>query len=126
MINFLYISEFQKEKFNPSYKFFKEILLAEGVKKKWQLSFSEISRTTWEIIDRQSELDEKIKKHLVQWQIKRISLIKKVILRWGVFFLTENQELPKNKVIPYSINFAKWLGDKNDYKFINGVFKSFL
>ena len=125
MINFLYIYEFQKEGFRPSYKFFKEILLADGVKKKWQISFKEINQTTWEIIDQQSELDEKIKSHLVQWEIKRVSLIKKVILRWGIFFLTENKELPKNRVIPYSINFAKWLGEKKDYKFINGVLNHF-
>ena len=125
MINFLYIFEFQETSFNASYKFFKEILIADGVKKKQLPPFKKIAKTTREIIKQRDELDQKIKSRLVKWELERLSLIKKTILRWGIFFLLEERELPKNKVMLYAVKFAQWLGEKKDYQFINGLLEHF-
>ena len=66
-------------------------------------------------------IDQKISQHATNWQLKRMAVIDKNILRLGVFELDYASGVPPKVVINESIELAKKYGDIDSGKFINGV-----
>ncbi len=125
MINLLYAWEFNGANFKKTYQLFKEILKEEKAPVRWKITFKEIEKTCSLIIQEKNRLDEEIEKKLINWEMTNLNLIKKTILRWAFFFLMDRRSLEEKKIIPYAIYFAKCLGEKKDYKFINGILDSY-
>ena len=68
-----------------------------------------------------SEIDAMITTHADNWNLKRMAVIDRNILRLGVFELLHMQEAPPKVCINEAIELAKRFGDAESGKFINGI-----
>ena len=66
-------------------------------------------------------IDAKITKHADNWDMKRMAIVDRNILRMGVFELTHLDEVPTTVCINEAIELAKRFGDAESAKFINGI-----
>lgn len=72
------------------------------------------------VLEKRLEVDEKISKHLKEWDLQRIGGIERAILRLGVYelcFTTTDAPI----IINEAIELAKLYGSDNAPRFINGV-----
>ncbi len=69
----------------------------------------------------QAELDPTITKYADNWQLKRMAIVDRNILRLGVFELLHMDEIPPSVCINEAIELAKRFGDADSAKFINGI-----
>jgi N utilization substance protein B len=67
------------------------------------------------------ELDGVIGKHADNWDMKRMAVIDRNILRLGAFELLHGSDAPPKVCINEAIELAKRFGDAESGKFINGV-----
>jgi N utilization substance protein B len=76
------------------------------------------------IIKKNNEIDLELKNFLENWQISRISVLVKLILRYGIFELQEQKN--DSKLIIYeAVELAKGYAEENSYRIINGVLDSY-
>jgi len=68
-----------------------------------------------------TDIDEKISKYATNWQIKRMAIIDRNILRIGVFELLYAEDIPPKVSINEAVELAKKYGDLESSKFVNGV-----
>ena len=69
-----------------------------------------------------SELDRLIANHADNWDLKRMAVIDRNILRLGAFELLHlREEVPPKVCINEAIELAKRFGDTESGKFINGI-----
>lgn len=66
-------------------------------------------------------IDEKISEYAANWQLKRMAIIDRNILRIGVFELTSAPDIPPKVTINEAIELAKKFGDIESSKFVNGI-----
>lgn len=69
----------------------------------------------------QGELDPIITQYADNWQLKRMAVVDRNILRLGVFELLKMEEIPPSVCINEAIELAKRFGDADSAKFINGI-----
>lgn len=81
--------------------------------------FSE--RLTCGIEDHLKEIDEKISAYATNWQLNRMAVIDRNVLRIGVFELYYAQDIPPKVSINEAVELAKKYGDTESSKFINGI-----
>ena len=67
------------------------------------------------------EIDALICKYATNWQIKRMAIIDKNILRMGVFELKYVPEIPPKVTINEAVELAKKFGDLESSRFVNGI-----
>ena len=67
------------------------------------------------------EIDGLISKYATNWQLKRMAIIDKNILRLGVFELKYIPEIPPKVTINEAVELAKKYGDLESSKFVNGI-----
>ena len=67
------------------------------------------------------EIDAKLVKYATNWQLKRMAVIDRNILRIGVFELLHAGDIPPKVAINEAVELAKKYGDLDSSKFINGV-----
>jgi transcription antitermination factor NusB len=80
--------------------------------------------TVQKIIDLKNELDEKIKKYLHSWDIERLSIIVKLILRYSFFELLHTTQDAK-LIINEGVELAKSYAESESYKFVNGILDNY-
>jgi N utilization substance protein B len=68
-----------------------------------------------------SKIDSLISKYAENWEIKRIAVIDKNILRMGIFELLYRDDIPPKVSINEAIELAKKYGDIDSGKFVNGI-----
>ena len=68
-----------------------------------------------------AEIDALISKYADNWNMKRMAVIDRNILRLGVFELLHLEEVPPKVSINEAIELAKRFGDAESGKFINGI-----
>lgn len=74
------------------------------------------------VIDRQTELDDKIQPLAPDWPLAQVARIDRNILRLGLFELLYRQDdVPARVAINEAVELAKSFGSDNSSKFINGV-----
>ncbi|MCM8831235.1 MAG: transcription antitermination factor NusB [Candidatus Omnitrophica bacterium] len=73
------------------------------------------------IVKNLSRIDSVIKKYLKNWEIDRMALIDRNILRLACFELLFLEDIPPKVSINEAIELAKRFGDIDSSKFINGV-----
>ena len=66
-------------------------------------------------------IDNKISEYATNWQLKRMAIIDRNILRLGVFELLFVAEIPPKVTINEAIELAKKYGDSESSKFVNGI-----
>ncbi|MEA3328160.1 MAG: transcription antitermination factor NusB [Candidatus Omnitrophota bacterium] len=68
-----------------------------------------------------SEIDRIITKHAENWQIKRMAVVDRNILRMASYELLFSKSIPPKVSINEAIDIAKKFGDTQSGMFINGV-----
>lgn len=66
-------------------------------------------------------IDELISKHATNWQLKRMAVIDRNILRFATYELLFMEDVPPKVSINEAIDIAKKYGDKDSGKFVNGI-----
>jgi transcription antitermination factor NusB len=66
-------------------------------------------------------IDEKISRYATNWQLKRMAIIDRNILRLGVFELHYASDIPPKVTINEAVELAKRYGDLESSKFVNGI-----
>ncbi len=81
-----------------------------------------IERLVGGVLERQSDLDEKLAPLAPEWPIDQISRIDRAILRLGLYeLLFSADKVPFKVVINEAVELAKAFGSDNSGKFVNGV-----
>jgi transcription antitermination factor NusB len=67
------------------------------------------------------DIDKKISHYATNWQLKRMAIIDRNILRIGVFELLYASDIPPKVTINEAVELAKKYGDLESSKFVNGI-----
>ena len=78
------------------------------------------------VIINRKNLDEKIKARVANWEISRIAILDKVLLRMGICELMYFPEIPPKVSINETIEIAKSFSTSSSGKFINGILDAIL
>ena len=70
-------------------------------------------------------IDEKITQYATNWQVKRMAVIDRNILRMGVYELKFASDIPPKVAINEAVELAKKFGDIESSKFVNGILDKF-
>lgn len=97
--------------------FFEDILEEKKIRNKQREFSAKLFKGT---IDNLEQVDDAIKSHLKEWDIKDLGKVERAILRLGAYeIVIDNND--KAIVINEAIELAKELADDKSPKFINGV-----
>lgn len=66
-------------------------------------------------------IDDKISQYAANWQLKRMAVIDRNVLRIGVYELLHTQDIPPKVTINEAVELAKKFGDLESGKFVNGI-----
>jgi N utilization substance protein B len=69
----------------------------------------------------QDKLDDKITKYATNWQMSRMAVIDRNVLRMGLYELTMAAGIPPKVAINEAVELAKKYGDLESSKFVNGI-----
>ncbi len=78
------------------------------------------------VIKHTKELDDRIKERVANWEMNRIALIDKILLRICICELIYFQDIPPKVSINESIEIAKEYSTARSGKFINGILDAVL
>ena len=73
------------------------------------------------INDQLKLIDDKISEYATNWQLKRMAIIDRNILRLGVYELCFAPDIPPKVTINEAVELAKRFGDVDSSKFVNGI-----
>jgi N utilization substance protein B len=71
--------------------------------------------------EHRDEIDRVISKYAVNWEMKRMAVIDRNILRFATYELLFVDDIPPKVSINEAIDIAKRYGDKESGKFVNGI-----
>ena len=66
-------------------------------------------------------IDDKISEYATNWQLTRMAVIDRNILRMGLFELQYTTDIPPKVAINEAVELAKKYGDLESSKFVNGI-----
>jgi N utilization substance protein B len=67
------------------------------------------------------DIDEILKKHLLNWKIERVGNVDRAVIRMAIFEMKYVPEIPINVSLNEAIDIAKGFGGDESGKFVNGV-----
>ena len=73
------------------------------------------------ISENKKEIDSMIAKYATNWQIDRMAVIDRNVLRFAAYELLYNKDIPPKVSINEAIDIAKKFGGPDSGKFVNGV-----
>jgi transcription antitermination factor NusB len=68
-----------------------------------------------------NEIDGKISEYATNWQLKRMAIIDRNVMRIGLYELKYTQDIPPKVAINEAVELAKKYGDLESSKFVNGI-----
>ena len=72
-------------------------------------------------IENIASVDKMIRKHLQNWDLKRLNRVDLAILRMSVYTLMFQTDMPPSVVIDEAVDISKEFGTNDSYRFVNGV-----
>jgi transcription antitermination protein NusB len=78
------------------------------------------------VLDNAADLDSRIVQRVTNWEMNRIALIDKILLRMGICELLYFPDIPPKVSINESLEIAKDFSTAGSAKFINGVLDAIL
>jgi len=72
-------------------------------------------------LEQESELDEVIIKHIKNWEIQRLALIDRLILKMSICEFLHFEEIPTKVTINEAIEIAKKYSTAKSGRFVNGI-----
>lgn len=117
VVQFLYQHDCAKNKeaVDESMRLFEELTGPE--RNAWQFA-QPLLRGTLEKIE---ELDERIRRYSQNWELSRMAMVDRNVLRLALYELFFCEEIPPVVSINEAIDLAKQLGAEESGKFVNGV-----
>ena len=86
---------------------------------------SETQRFARELVDgvleHRSEIDERIKSVAENWDLARMAVVDRNVLRLGVYELVHRRDIPPKVTINEAIDLAKRYGTAESGTFVNGI-----
>lgn len=79
------------------------------------------SRLVFGVNQNLDDIDEKISFYATNWQLKRMAIIDRNILRLGLYELLYAEDIPPKVTINEAVELAKKFGDVESSKFVNGI-----
>lgn len=73
------------------------------------------------ILEKLSEIDEKIRNFSKEYQFERISLAEKCALRMGLFEILYESNIPRNVAIAEAIRITRKFGSREGAQFVNAI-----
>jgi len=67
------------------------------------------------------DIDQKISDYATNWQIRRMAIIDRNIMRIGLYELKHTTDIPPKVAINEAVELAKKYGDLESSKFVNGI-----
>ncbi|HEY5124152.1 MAG TPA: transcription antitermination factor NusB [Ignavibacteria bacterium] len=74
-----------------------------------------------QVLDNSKKIDKLIEGSIDNWELERIALLDKLVLRMGVAELMAFPDIPTKVTINEAIDISKLFGTNNSGKFVNGV-----
>ena len=74
-----------------------------------------------DVCKHRESIDKLISEHTTNWELKRIAVIDRNVLRFATYELLFKDDIPPKVSINEAIDIAKKYGDKDSGKFVNGV-----
>lgn len=68
-----------------------------------------------------ADIDEKIASYATNWQLKRMAIIDRNVMRLGLYELKYTNDIPPKVAINEAVELAKKYGDMESSKFVNGI-----
>jgi len=78
------------------------------------------------VITNEGELDNKIKERVSNWELDRIAVLDKILIKMGMVEIIYFEDIPPKVSINEVIDMAKEFSTANSGKFINGILDSLL
>ena len=72
-------------------------------------------------LERRDELDEQIKQHALNWDLHRIAVVDRNILRLAIFEMLHRDDIPPIVSINEAVDIAKKFSTPDSGKFVNGI-----
>ena len=72
-------------------------------------------------IENCAEIDEVIKKHLINWEFERLNKVDLAILRISVYSLMYQKDIHPTIIIDEAVDISKEFGTDESYRFVNAV-----
>jgi len=116
-LKILYRIEITKDAFDSSIKDFWSNMQKLDNKETQEFSNALVKGTCENL----AKIDEIISKYAENWDITRIAVIDKNILRMAIFEMLYLEDIPPNVSINEAIELAKKYGDMDSGKFVNGI-----
>ncbi|MBM3248286.1 MAG: transcription antitermination factor NusB [Candidatus Omnitrophica bacterium] len=73
------------------------------------------------VLENLDRIDKEISKSAANWQLKRMAVIDRNILRIATFELLFKQDIPPKVSINEAVDLAKRFGDVDSGRFVNGI-----
>ena len=73
------------------------------------------------VAEHKAEIDRMISKYALNWELKRMAVIDRNILRFATYELLFLDDIPPKVSINEAIDIAKRYGDRDSGKFVNGI-----
>ena len=73
------------------------------------------------IYENLANIDEKLGEYATNWQLNRMAVIDRNVLRMGLYELKFNSDIPPKVAINEAVELAKKYGDHDSSKFVNGI-----
>jgi transcription antitermination protein NusB len=66
-------------------------------------------------------IDETIKRKLKNWDFERISAVDRAVLRFSIYSMIYENDVPEKVIINEAVEIVKKFGTDDSYKFVNGI-----
>lgn len=73
------------------------------------------------VMEKQDEIDEKIKNHLENWSLDRLAKTDLIIIRVAIFEMMYVSDVPDRVALNEALEITKKYSDEKSRKFVNGV-----
>ena len=73
------------------------------------------------VLEKHQELDEEIQKHAKNWELHRMAVVDRNILRLAIFEMRHRDDIPPVVTINEAVDIAKKYSTEDSGKFVNGI-----
>lgn len=77
------------------------------------------------VLEHRDALDEQIKKHALNWDLRRMAVVDRNVLRLAIFEMLHRQDIPPIVSINEAVDVAKKFSTQDSGKFVNGILDKF-